>query len=138
MQLLNEILERYLEYDYDELVKRAKRDVDLLLPVFSSLAADKNGKPYVMIFMCTALASDGIFSDAEFRFINDLMGFDREYAEVLIDKHKNRTAVELSDRIFDLCNESMKAVLVDFCLCFLAVDNEINDRERDFIARLLA
>ena len=138
MQLLNEILEKYLDYDYGELVRHAKRDMELLLPVFDTLAFDKNGKPYVMIFMCTALASDGKFSDAEFEFVNDLMGFDREYAEKLIEKHKDVRAIELSDRVFDLCNESIKAVLTDFCLCFLAVDDEINDKERDFIARLLA
>lgn len=138
MQLLNEILERYLEYDYDELVRRAEKDVEILLPVFDKLASDHNGRPYIMIFMCTALASDGYFSNTEYKFINDLMGFDREYAEKLIEKHKDVRAIELSDRVFDLCNESIKAVLVDFCLCFLAVDNEIADKEREFIARLLA
>lgn len=138
MPTMNEILSSYKNLEYSELLKRAKGDYEVLLPVFSKLAKDNNGRPYVLIFIGSTLAADGILSPLEYKFVSDLFGYPKEDIEKLFEKHKSEKAMTLADRVFDMCNEQMKELLLDFCLCFLAVDKDISPEERAFIARLLA
>ncbi len=138
MPSINEIFASYKELEYAELLKRAKNDYNLLVPIFSSMAKDKNGLPYVLIFIGSALAADRRLSPLECKFLNDLFGTLPDDAEKLVKKHMCNRAADLADKVFDSCNEGLKEVLLDFCLCFLAVDENFAPEERSFVARLLA
>lgn len=137
MAVLNEIIKKYTEMGYDELLAKAKNDFELLLPIFNKISQDGNGRPYVTIFMGTALAADGKLTDEEYRFMHELTGIGREEAETAVAKHGSEKAVALADRIFDICNSDLKKLLFDFCMCFVAVDKEVAATEREFLTRLL-
>lgn len=138
MANISEVMKKYNNMSYNELLERARADFELLVPLFSRLDKNGNGKPYVVIFMGSALAADGKFSPIEYTFVNDLFSITYDQAYSLVVKHIGERAQNISDKIFDMCNESLKEVLLDFCLCFLAVDNSISHEETQFIARLLA
>ena len=138
MANISEVMKKYNNMSYNELLERARADYELLVPLFSRLDKNGNGKPYVVMFIGSALAADGKFSPLEYTFVNDLFSVTYDQAYSLVVKHIGETAASISDRIFDMCNESLKEVLLDFCLCFLAVDNSISHEETQFIARLLA
>jgi|GEM_PF-2083514 len=137
MSTINELTEKYRKYSYDELLSRATSDVKLLLPVFHKVASDGNGKPYLLLFMLGAIVSDGKVSDDEYRFIKDLIGLGREEIDVIIGRRKSESAMSLADRIFDNCSPRLKSSLLELCLCFAVVDNDIDNKETEFIARLL-
>lgn len=136
--MLNDVLTNYKKLEYSELQKRARDDYALLLPVFSSLAGDQSGKRCVIIFVGAALAADGVLSLPERAFLCELLNITDEEAERFMKKHMGEKAASLADRIFDICSPQMKEVLLDFCLCFLAVDKDIPPEEISFITRLLA
>ena len=138
MAQLGEIAKKYIGTDYDTLLAKAKRDYDTLLPVFDRLSGGNEGKHYLTLFIGTSLASDGRLSDREYTFLNDLTGIGRSEAEELIKKHECEQAVSLADRVFDLCPDELKALLFDFCMCFVAVDKEIAKAEKEFLSRLLS
>ena len=137
MAQLTEIAKKYTETDYEELLKKAKRDCALLYPLFGKIAGDENGTPYLMIFIGTSLASDGVLSEREYTFLHDLTGIGREEAEEMIRKHGTEQAVSLADRVFDTCPDELKTLLFDLCMCFIAVDKEVSRAEREFLSRLL-
>ena len=138
MSTVKELAKKYKSYTYDELLARAKKDCEILLPVFHRIALDGNGKPYVVIFMCGALASDGRLAEREYRFVKDLLDIGKEEVDRLVGGPRAEKAMTIADRIFDSCKDNIKSVLVDLCLCFAAADNNIENKEIEFIARLLA
>ena len=137
MAQINEVMKKYNGMSYEELLERARADFDILLPVFSQLDRNGNGRPYVVIFMGSALAADGKFTQKEYEFVNDLFSLTYDQAYSLVSKHFDPKAASISDKLFDMCDDGLKRVLLDFCLCFVAVDNSISAEETAFIARLL-
>ncbi len=138
MSIIGDIKNKYNHMSSEQLLERAKECYNELLPIFNSLDKRGNGKPYVAVFMGTALAADGKLSNAEYEFVSKLLSMSYEDACAFVSKHLGEKAASISDRIFDSCTEELKETLLDFCLCFLAVDNTITAEETEFIARLLA
>ena len=138
MATVKELTEKYRDYSYEQLVAKAKTDQELLLPVFNEALRNNDGKFYLMIFMFGSIVSDGKLTEKEYEFTKDVFGLTREEVDNVATREKAAKSTEIADSIFDSCPDTVKTVLLDFCLCFIAVDKEIEDREIGFIAKLLA
>jgi len=138
MATLRELTEKYKTYTYEELVGRAAEDYRILLPVFDNASKNHDGRFYVMIFMYGSLVSDGKLTGKEYEFSKDVLGLSKEEIDNVINRGKSESATDIADSIFDVCPDAIKAILLDFCLCFVAVDGEIDRKEIGFLARLLA
>ena len=136
---LNELLQDYVNLDYNSLLSIANNSLSEIMPIFNELADDGNGAKFLLPFICTSLAVDGKLSKIEYKFVCDLIG-DMDYDVVLsnVQEHYSDSSVELVDNMCDACPDDLKTSLLAFCLAFLAVDETISREEVAFIKRLLA
>lgn len=136
---LSELLQDYVNLDYNSLLAIANNSLSEIMPVFNELADDGNGAKFVLPFICTSLAIDGKLSKIEYKFVCDLIG-DMDYDVVLsnVQEHYSDSSVEFVDNVCDACPDALKTSLLAFCLAFLAVDETISREEVAFIKRLLA
>ena len=136
---LNELLQNYVNLDYEDILSIANTSLAEIMPVFNELADDGNGAKFVLPFICTSLAVDGKLSKLEYKFICDLIG-DMDYDTVLsnVQEYYSDSAVEFVDNVCDACPDDLKTSLLTFCLAFLAVDETISREEVAFVKRLLA
>lgn len=69
----NELMQKYVNCSYDELVSKAKNDLSMLFPVFEKVTEGKSADILLpSIFTC--LAADGKITALEVRFMEDILG----------------------------------------------------------------
>ena len=136
----DEILKKYVNASYSTLLSIANESLSIVMPVFNGVAKDGNGAGLVLPFICTAIASDGKFSELEYRFIKDVTGVNKSYNEFkqIIQEYYTDEWIEAVDNLIDNCPDEMKIHLVSFCLTFVAVDETITREENAYIAKLLS
>ena len=136
----DEILKKYVNAPYSTLLSIANESLSIVMPVFNGVAKDGNGAGLVLPFICTAIASDGKFSELEYRFIKDVTGVNKSYNEFkqIIQEYYTDEWIEAVDNLIDKCPDEMKIHLVSFCLTFVAVDETITREENAYIAKLLS
>ena len=139
MATLNEILQKYVDASYEELLALATESFDKLMPVFNEVADDGNGAKFIVPVMCASIAADNRFSTLEYKFIKDLLNSDLTYDDFMtsVRLYSGEEGQELVDKLFDACGTDMKTELLSFCLCFMAVDETITKEETAFVKRLL-
>ena len=135
----DEMLKKYVNASYSTLLSTANKSLSIIMPVFNEVAKDGNGAGLVLPFICTAIASDGKFSELEYRFIKDVTGVNKSYNEFkqIIQEYYTDEWIEAVDNLIDNCPDEMKIYLVSFCLAFVAVDETITREENAYIAKLL-
>jgi hypothetical protein len=134
---LQEILQDYVNKDYQELVSLAAQSFDVLYPAFVEAFGKDDATLMVASFMASSLSADGSLSQRETQFICDLLGADASFAQNLYNLDGQGQASDLADKIFDSVPEQFKSHLLNLCLCFLACDETISRTEVAFIVRLL-
>ena len=139
MATLNEILQKYVDASYEELLALAIESFDKLMPVFNEVADDGNGAKFIVPVMCASIAADNRFSTLEYKFIKDLLESSLTYDDFMasVRRYSGEEGQELVDKLFDACGTDMKTELLSFCLCFMAVDETITKEETAFVKRLL-
>ena len=139
MATLNEILQKYVDASYEELLALATESFDKLMPVFNEVADDGNGAKFIVPVMCASIAADNRFSTLEYKFIKDLLESSLTYDDFMasVRRYSGEEGQELVDKLFDACGTDMKTELLSFCLCFMAVDETITKEETAFVKRLL-
>ena len=135
----NELMQNYVNADYDVLLGVANNMLNDLMPFFAKYADDGNGASVVLPFICTALAVDGKVSELEYRFVKDVTGIDVPYDEFkgFVQQFYSDAWVERADKLADACPQEIKTSLLSFCLAFLAIDEKISKEENGFISKLL-
>lgn len=139
MASFQEILQKYVNLDYEELVTLAKKNLAKVMPYFNSIAKDRKGVLICITFISACLAADGELSSLEIRFVNDVTNsqLTREELFNIAQKFINGGAFDLADEVYDACPAEVRNDLLSFCLCFCAVDETISANEVAFIKRLL-
>ena len=139
MATLNELLQDYVNKSYDELLTLARNSVEEIVCRLSK-DGDTEIPAKVCYFLTMAcIGADGKLSDLEQRFYRDLLGVNTTYQDLshnALDGNDELRA--LADQMFDASSLELKAPILSFCLCFLAVDETISRDEIAFINRLLA
>ena len=135
---LNEILQDYVNLSYEELLGVASHAAKTVVPFFNNAVEDGNGAIFTISFIGTCLASDGQLSALEKKFVCDLFGLDAQTVEGIVASI-NSEIVRIVDEVFDsIPTDEVKAALLSFCLCFLAVDERISREEVALIQKLIA
>ena len=134
---LSDILQDFVNEEYDNLLGMAKQAIADILPVFNDLAKDGDGATGLIALFATSLAVDGKLSELEYKFVCDLLG-DKSFDEVkaLVAAHYNAETFDLVDKLVDEFPVDMKSKLLTFCCCFLAVDEKISREEVAFVTKL--
>jgi len=131
-----QLLQRYLEYDYDTLLERAKKDISQLNTYFGE-EMKRDSFAVILLFIGTCLAADRSLTDAEIRFAGDLLGLSREHVLLTEKFGEDEETIDMSDEVFEMFPFEKRLELLDFCMCILAVDGSIPKDEILFITKLL-
>ncbi len=134
----NELMQKYVNCSYDELVSKAKNDLSILFPVFEKVTEGKSADILLpSIFTC--LAADGKITVLEVRFMEDVLGERLSFDEAkrLVSGFYSDEAQNVLDQLIDNIGPDLKVVLLELCICAMAVDETLDKSELAFIAKLI-
>lgn len=134
------LMQEYVNAPYENLLSVALAAINDVMPVFDQVADDGNGANIVLPFICVTLASDGKFTELEYRFIKDVTGLDKDYNEFkeVVQHFYTEEWMAAANNLIDQCNSEIKNRILTFCLAFAAVDETISREENAFIAVLMS
>ena len=140
MATIQGIIKKYLDATYEELVEVAKSAMLKLTPVFDEADEEGKGAKFIVPIICAAIAADGRFSELERRFVNDILGTDFSYEDLLatVRLYSGEKCAAIVDKICDVCSAPLKTELLSLCLSIFAVDKTISRGEAAFFVKLLA
>lgn len=140
MSTFNEMLQKYVNRSYDELLQIANLSMKDLVPALNKKFNDNDvTAKFLTILTCACLDTDGEISNLEISFLNDLLGsnYTREGMYDIIKGLGDEKGREIVDQIADLLDADGKASLISLCLCFLSVDETITRKEIAYISKLI-
>lgn len=136
-----ELMQKYVNLSFEELVEKSRNDLSQLIPIFNEITGEEDGGATLLYpLICTCLAVDGQFTDLEHDYLCAVLGekipFDEAKAQVAA--YYGEEAQTIVDKLVDSCSGELKAVLLDLCTCIMAVDETLCRDELTFIQRLIA
>jgi hypothetical protein len=139
MANLNQLLQKYVNMDYDELLDLAKFSLSQFLDTVLEKTGADGASKICAVMTAACLGADGKLSPLENKFFNDLLGVNDSYSDNLefVRSLGTEEARELVDGLVDAMSSEDKAAAISFCLCLLAVDETITRDEVAFIDRLI-
>lgn len=141
MATFREILQRYVNYSYDELLNIGKSNLAALVRSVSKyLEGDQEKTVIAVLMVCNiCIGADGNISSKEVRFFNDLLGTKYSSSELsaMVKDFNTREVVEMVDDMADSMTSEEKAALLTVCTCFAAVDETINRDEIALLQKLI-
>ncbi len=137
MANFNEMMQEFVNRDYEELVKIASVAVAEVLPACRK--ADPSHDGYVLLagILLAALNADGTLTDLERKFLYDVLDFDDETISNMLSLYDD-SVMELTDTFADNMGDDNKSNVIILCLCICAVDEKISREETAFLRKLLA
>ena len=139
MSSLSELLKKYVNTDYDELLALANYNFGFFKETLDKAFGKDDAATAVMVIFSACTGVDGKLTQLEYKFIRDFTETDVDYDTVLamVSALGDAKGRELADKIVDALNDDQKSNLLSFCLCFLAVDETISRDEIDFLIKLM-
>ena len=139
MSSLNQLMQKYVNMSYEELLGLAKFSLSQFIGTLVDEAGAQTASKIIAVMTAACLGADGKLSALENKFFNDLLDCDDSYADNLafVQSMGDDEARELVDGLVDRLSDEEKAAAVSFCLCFLAIDETITRDEVAFIDRLI-
>lgn len=138
MATLQELLQDYVNKPYEELLTLAKTSYIQIVARLNQTEGAEVATAAGIVLVTACLGVDGVLSDLEYRFFCDLFGATASRADLNAELMRDRAETqELADGLFDSCDTDLKSAMLEFCLCFLAVDQAITRDEVAFVVRLL-
>ena len=139
MASLEQLLQKYVNMSYDDLLACAKYSLPIFISDLVKESGQKEAASFLAVLIAVCLGTDANFTALENKFFNDLIGTNDSYADNLklvqaLNTDKSRKLVENSVHRLPA---DKKSAVVSFCLCILAVDETISKDETAFINRLI-
>ena len=138
MTKFEELLQRYVNAEYGELLSTAKNTADFILPDCNKfLPCEDGGKTILLWIILSAVAADGMLSIKERQFVCELLDMTDD---VLLEKIKYYTPkmAELADKFADQSDKNVKSDVLRLAICVAACDEKIEHKETEFIRRILS
>ena len=137
MTKFEELLQQYVNKDYDELLSIAKGAVNRLLPLCRKHITAPNGdKIMVMWTVLAAYGADGVLTATERRFVCDLLEIDNESLDTLSKKYSSIVSDSVNS-LADNTERDIKDAVLTLILAVSACDEKISRQETEFIRRIL-
>lgn len=135
MASFNELMQKYVNEDYDVLVNLAQHAMANLIPACKKVDAENDGFFMISSLILSAIGADGVLTSLERKFMRDVMGLDDEMVSKYIKMYDSRMA-DLADHFADNMGTDLKAdaamLIVSICAC----DEKISKEETAFIRKL--
>ena len=141
MTTLYELLQQYTTLPYERLLDMGRlylADLSKILQKHFDGDFDRS-RDIAFRLLGACIGADGSLSDLEVTYVNDLLGKPHSAAEikVLMEHYATEESIDALDKVADLLPNKEKAILLSACLCFLAVDKNIDAKEMRFIQKLI-
>lgn len=135
MATFNELMQKYVNEDYETLVSFAKHAMVNLLPACKKVDAEHDGFFMISSLVLSAIGADGVLTSLERKFMRDVMGLSDENISKYIKMYDSRMA-DLANHFADNMGTELKAdaamLIVSICAC----DEKISKEETAFIRKL--
>lgn len=136
MATLNEILQQYVNADYETLVAVAQKALVNLMPVCKQIDPDNEGVLMASSIILAAIGADGVLTAKERQFITDVIGLGNEAIDNLL-KLYNSEVTTLVDKFADTMSSDIKAETLALVTAFAACDETISREETAFIRKIM-
>jgi len=137
MATFHELMQKYVNEDYENLVALAQQAVNNLLPVCAELDKENDGFFLLCSIIFSAVAADNNLTALENQFLQDILPLDNDKIDALTEMHSGAMAA-LTDRFCDSMGDDVKADTIILVCTIAAVDEKISREETAFIKRLFA
>ena len=135
MSSFSELMQKYVNTDYEVLVDLAKEAVHRLMPYCKAVDPDHNGNYMLTSLLLTAIGADGKLTALENKMLQEVMGLSNEEVQKLIGMYDSRMP-ELADYFADNMSDDTKADTIMLITLFAAVDETICKEETAIIRKL--
>lgn len=133
----NELMQKYVNEDYDTLVTVAQKALSNLIPVCKKVDPDNEGFMMISSLILSAIGADGTLTALERKFLGDVMGLSDENISKYIKMYSSKMA-DLADHFADNMSTEVKADAAMLIISICACDEKISRDETAFIRKLLA
>ncbi|MBE6587972.1 MAG: hypothetical protein E7647_06120 [Ruminococcaceae bacterium] len=136
MASLTDILQKYVNADYDTLVTVAQKALTQLLPACREVDPENDGFLMASGIILAAVGADGVLSSLEKKFVCDVLGIKSETFDRFL-KLYNEGLSELVDKFADTLEGDVKANTLTLVASVAACDEKITLEESAFIRKIL-
>ncbi len=137
MKSFDELLQHYVNLDYEELVEIGTKALADVMPMCKKVDTEHDGALMLSGILVSAIGADGNLSYLERKFLRDLLRISDENVDTLISLYCDEV-VELVDNFVDNLGTDVKASTLTLVIAVAACDETISRSETAFIAKLLA
>lgn len=137
MATFNELMQKMVNTDYEDLVELAKEAVDRLMPHCKAVDTEYDGFFMLTALILSSIGADGALTGLEKKMLSDTMGLEEDTIQKLISMYDSRM-VELADHFADNMGDDVKADALMLVTAFAAVDEKISKEETGLIKKLMA
>ena len=128
MATFEELMQKFVNSDYDVLLGLGKEAVSRVLPKCKAVDADNNGFYMLSSIVLSAIAADGYLTALEKKLLNEVLGLDEETTQKFIQMYDSRM-VELTDTFCDNLDTDTKADVIMLVTIVASVDEKISREE---------
>ncbi len=138
MDQFRELMQKYVNEDYNTLVGIAKGSLVEALPALEKVFPDQeNGSAItVAIILLGAVGADGTLTVKERQFIKDLLGLDDAALDNIIKLYTGKEQ-EAVKALVNVVDNDTKINIINICACIVACDETITGDELSFVRGLL-
>ncbi len=135
MEQFNELMQKFVNLDYQSPVAIAQNSIVKILPVCKQIDPDNNGMAMLTAIVLSSLSADGVLTAKEQQFLCDTLNLNKETIEKLVSLYTS-AETDLVDKFVDTITD-VKADVITIVCAFAACDETIKREECAFIYRLL-
>lgn len=132
----NELMQKYVNTDYETLVKIAQEGAARVLPACQKVDTENNGCLMFTAIILSAIAADGVLTKLEKQMLRDVLGMDDSTIQKLISMYDSNMPA-LVDHFADNMGTDLKADTLLLVTAFAAVDEKISREETALIRKLI-
>ncbi|MBQ8894534.1 MAG: TerB family tellurite resistance protein [Clostridia bacterium] len=136
MASFNEMMQKYVDADYETLVAIAKDSIVELLPTCKKVDTEHEGMFMLTSIVLSAIGADGVLTAKEKQFLRDVLGLSDEQISTFIKMYSSKM-VDLVDKFADDLSQDIKIQTISLVLSVASVDEKISREETAFIRKLL-
>lgn len=135
MATFEDMMQMYVNADYDELVELAEEAMEELIPFCERIDDDNGGFDLLAMIVLVAIYADGAVAPLERRLLVDGLGMEPDVAAGFLDMY-DPGMVDVVFNLADCADEDEFAAMLSLITTFAAVDEHISAEEVSLIRAL--
>ncbi len=133
----NQMMQDFVNKDYDEPVSFGKIALGKIMPVLEAIDTEHKGMFMLTSIILASVGADGTLTALENKWLKDVMGLTDETIDNMLKLYSSKME-DLTDALFDNAPQEFKGDLMMFVLSILSVDEKISKEETAFVKKLFA